>query len=165
MRRSVCDDCRYECKQTPKASDPARTRQCWQCRSEFVSTDFTQRICSPACRSARSRRQTDGEIITAADKKQITNAMKRIGLHRRRFIPGWVGEARTRPVDKPKRFLSLFPDGAALLERAGRVATEVVRRCYFCGATRSDLVRMQSVDEWRCEDVTDGCGRRLVKRG
>ena len=71
----------------------------------------------------------------------------------------------TKPLDRAVTTGLLFPDYVRLLNQAARVETVPVRRCYFCDAEESDLVRMRSMDEWRCADITGGCGRRLVKRG
>jgi len=70
----------------------------------------------------------------------------------------------TKPIAK-RVARALYPDWREVLARASRVESEPLRECFLCGSKQARLERMRSVDEWRCVDVADGCGRRLVKRG
>lgn len=70
----------------------------------------------------------------------------------------------TRPLDKRTTTNLLFPDWFRVLNRAEAVETVPERECFLCGARESELVRMRSMDEFRCASDR-GCGRRLVKRG
>ena len=74
-----------------------------------------------------------------------------------------TGGTVTRTLTKAVPF---FPDWKRVLERAAEVRTvPVSRRCYLCGSDEAELVQMVNTDEWKCADATDGCGRRLRRRG
>lgn len=79
-RSQRCGDCVYQCKQTPKPTDPARTRECWRCGKNYASTDFSSRYCSPSCRAQRTKKKAEDVQLTPAEKARAKRAMKAMGM-------------------------------------------------------------------------------------